>query len=282
MVLKNHREQQQNKSPYDSSHQLQGRVQLVASLQLLRCSGDNILIHVGHMGFSVRSSRGSALGTQSEDAGCNCVWHAKLDLGGHKCQGRFDLRPTSIESKTPTQHCPLPLAKHFLPFQRILPSARLSLSVVLTAAAAPQEKPGKRLSSSDATTDRMKKATLAVAHLPGPLIKFHLGFMTGSTCFLQNDLHKEKPGRKAHHTAGMAIKCQIRSDKKRLCPSPNCVSSPVLKSGSQLKCLTWPRPAVCSDEASRTGSFFRELVHQTENSQLPPGGPTKTKHGICF
>lgn len=40
------------------------------------------------------------------------------------------------------------------------------------------------------------------------------------------------PGRKAHHAAGMAIKCQIRSEKKRLYPSPNCVLSPVMKSGS--------------------------------------------------
>lgn len=49
------------------------------------------------------------------------------------------------------------------------------------------------------------------------------------------------PGRKAHHAAGMAIKCQIRSEKKRLYPSPNCVLSPVMKSGS-VKMFTLASP----------------------------------------
>lgn len=33
------------------------------------------------------------------------------------------------------------------------------------------------------------------------------------------------PGRKAHHADGMAMKCQIRLEKERLYPSPNCFKS---------------------------------------------------------
>lgn len=50
------------------------------------------------------------------------------------------------------------------------------------------------------------------------------------------------PGRKAHHPAGMAIKCQIWSEKKRLYQSLNCVLIPVVEAGSvQMFYLASPR-----------------------------------------